>query len=290
MATRTVKTVKNVKTTDAKSHVVEETKAVAVQKSNLPTFLSEAVAEDAGKGTSNLAADNLVPLVYILQTNSPQVNKRHADYVEGAESGDIWLRNSGRPAVSGLEGIKFQPCYFTADWVEWLPNRGGYAGRHEGGPDAPPAHLNAELRDVLGDDGKTRKSWVAENGNSLVYTRYHIGYVITDDDAALPYVIPMSSTGHTVSKGWMTLMNSKTMAGKVAPSWSCYYRLKTKMRSNASGDWLTWDVSDEGWVESLVEYERGKSLYNSFFSGDKKMDAPEESQGHSSSSGDSEAM
>lgn len=263
--------------TPAKSAPEEEKKALTVQHSAaVPDFLREAAAEDAGKGTSQLAADNLVPLIYVLQSNSPQAQKRNPAYIEGAEAGHIWLRNSSHGTIDGEEGILFQPCYFTADWVEWLPARGGYAGRHDGGPDEPPAHLNAVEKEIE-EDGNVKKRWVLPNGNVVVYTRYHIGYVIFEDGSALPYVIPLSSTGHTVSRGWMTMMNTKKVAGgKVAPSWSCLYRLRTKFKSNAHGEWFTFDVSDEGWVQSLEDYERGRSLNASFESGEKKIDEPED--------------
>lgn len=259
-----------------KSAHEEEQKAVAVRPTSaLPDFLQEVAQEDAGKGTSQLAADNLVPLIYLLQTNSPQVNKRNPAYVEGAEAGHIWLRNSAIGTVDGEEGILFQPCYFTADWVEWLPARGGYAGRHDGGPDEPPAHLNAIEKEIE-EDGNIKKRWVLPNGNIVVYTRYHIGYVVMED-TVLPYVIPLSSTGHTVSRGWMTMMNTKKITGgKPAPSWACLYRIKTKFTSNAQGEWFKFEVTDAGWVNSLADYERGRALNESFVSGEKKIDEPEE--------------
>jgi len=235
---------------------------------SVPAFLADKINEDAGKGVSNLADDNLVPLVYILQAQSPQCSKRSPDYVEGAETGAIWLRNSGLPAVPGDEGILFQPCYFQKDWVEWIPRSagGGFAGRHDERP--------AEAKEQALDPQNPKKlSWVLPNGNTLSETRYHIGYVITPDGATFPYVIPMASSGHTVSRGWMFLMNSKQIGSHRAPSWAALYRLKTKERSNAAGTWSTWDITDAGWVKTAEEYARGAALHASFAAGEKQIQA-----------------
>ena len=242
-----------------------EQSAVVSAKDNVPAFLAEKIAQDSGKGVSTLQEDNLVPLIYILQAQSPQCNKRGPEYVEGAEDGAIWLRNSGLPAISGDEGILFQPCYFQKDFVEWIPRGagGGYVGRYPDRPaDAVEKNIDPQSPDKL--------AWVLPNGNTVVETRYHIGYVITDQ-GALPYVIPMSSSAHTASKGWMFLMNGKQMSGSKAPSFACYYRLKTKSRTNKAGTWSTWDITDAGWVQSEAEYNRGADLHESFASGERQI-------------------
>ena len=74
-------------------------------KSALPAALAAMMEKDAGKGVSTAQEDNLVPLIYVLQTNSPQVNKRDERYIEGAEPGDLWLRNAPQPIVKGAEGV-----------------------------------------------------------------------------------------------------------------------------------------------------------------------------------------
>lgn len=233
-----------------------------------PAFMVERAAADAGKGVSTAADDNLVPLIYILQAQSPQCNKRGPDYVEGAESGAIWLRNSGLPAINGEKGILFQPCYFQKDWVEWIPRSagGGFAGRHDERPEEA-------VEKALDPADPDKMSWVLPNGNTVAETRYHIGIVHLDDGRRMPYVIPLSGSGHTVSRGWMFLMNSKSMPGvERAPSWSCLYRLTTKERSNKKGTWMTFEVKDAGWVQTAQDYERGAELYKSFEAGEKQVD------------------
>ena len=237
----------------------------------LPSFLADLAKEDSGKGVSRDQSDNIVPLIYVLQALSPQCNKRGPDYIEGAEDGAIWLRNSSEGVVSGEDGILFQPCYFQKDWVEWVPRAagGGFAGRHDEKPgEAVEKSLDPEKPDRL--------SWVLPNGNTVMETRYHIGYVHLPDGRRLPYVIPMSSSAHTVSRGWMFLMNSKSSDGgkTVAPAWMALYRLRTKAKTKNGFNWSLWDVSDAGWIQSADDYTRGLALYNSFEGGEKIVEAP----------------
>ena len=65
---------------------------------------------DAGRGVSSSADDNIVPIIYLLQANSPATKKSNPNYVEGAVAGDIWKRNSiHKHLVKGEEGLIFQP-------------------------------------------------------------------------------------------------------------------------------------------------------------------------------------
>lgn len=235
----------------------------------IPLFLAVKANEDAGKGTSTAQEDNIVPLIYVLQPLSPVCNKKDPNHIEGAEPGSIWLRNASSPIQNGDEGILFQPCYFSKDWVEWVPraNGGGMVGRHK--------ELPVEAVEKRDPQNPNRVKYILPNGNECIETRYHAGFVITEN-GPLPYVIPMTSTAHTCSRQWMVMMNSKQSNGKVMASWSALYRLRTKQRTNAAGSWYTWDISDAGFVSTLEDYERGKQLFTAFSGGDKQFDTEHE--------------
>lgn len=252
---------------------------------NVPAFMADKAKADVGKGASQEQDDNLVPLIYILQALSPQVQERNPEYIKGAKPGDIWLRNAPEPIVAGEEGFLFQPCYFTKDWVEWKPQRGGYAGRHDQRP--------ADAVERPDPQDAQRMIWVRPNGNIVQETRYHIGYVINEKTgAAMPFVIPFKGAGHTVSRQWMFSINSKVIPDVEgpAPAWSCYYRLKTKFRTNAKGEFFVLDPSDAGWVETEAEYTRGQKLYEGFAAGAHKIETPQEDEGGQRPAGDNEAM
>lgn len=224
--------------------------------------MRDLLLEDAGKGVSSSAEDNIVPIIYLLQANSPATKKSNPSYVEGAQPGDIWKRNSiHNPIVKGEVGIQFQPCFFSKVWVEWRPNRGGLAGVHNERPS------DAKEVEVM-HEGKPKRMWARENGNTLVETRQHAGFADGE-----PFVIPFSSTGHTVSRNWMNLMNQVFIPGtnKVAPSYAKTYRLTTVERTKDSNSWFVFkveDLGDKGWV-SKEQYLRGKQLFDSFNRGEK---------------------
>lgn len=257
--------------------------------------LSNKVAADAGKGVSRAAYDNIVPLVYVLQPLSPQVNKRNPAYIEGAEPGSIWLRDAPLPIVSGDEGFEFQPCYFWRDVVEWVPRDrgGGFVARHLPQHeleemDAIAKRLGAkEVRDV---DNPNRVDFVMPNGNELIETRYHAGYVHVGKNV-LPFVVPLSGTGHTVSRRFMFMIGNQRMPdGTPLPSWAGVYNLRTIEKSNSSGTWFQLEPSFVRLVDGLQEaidaddgswepgrgWTLGAQLYEAFESGAKQAEAPAE--------------
>src|SRR6202035_3091033 len=68
------------------------TNVTALRPGGPPAALADRMKADAGRGVSTAQEDNQVPLIYVLQPLSPQVDKRSEQYVEGAEPGDLWLR------------------------------------------------------------------------------------------------------------------------------------------------------------------------------------------------------
>lgn len=234
----------------------------------LPASLMKRASADAGKGVSTAQEDNLVPIAVVLQDLSPQTKKRDPKYMEGAEPGMIWLKNCSSPLVSGDEGIPFQPCYFDKDFVEWVPrdNGGGFVARHRTMPSAAKATKNPK--------NPKKTIYVMPNGNEIVETRYHIGRFFLPDGSRVPYVIPLASSGHSVSKEWMFKMNNVKIPGTEdkAASFAKLWLLKTRTRSNVQGTWFVLDPQDIGWVQSEEDYEAGLALFNAFEKSEKDID------------------
>ena len=239
------------------------------ERAAVPSALRDRIRQDAGKGVSTDIADNLVPLIYVLQANSPPAMRGHQAYLKGAEAGDMLLRNAPTEdqIVKSDDGYLFQPCGFYKEWVEWMPERKGLADRHV---DRPAV---ADQVEEEGDDGRMRKVWRMPSGNSVIETRYHYGRVHMGDGRRLPYVIPFSGTGHTVSKGWMFSMNSEAdEEGNRLPAFALLYRLRTKLVTKNNNSWYIYDVEKEGYVESVEDYDAGLRLHEAFSSGAKKAD------------------
>lgn len=268
--------------------------AVATLNAGVPAEfdLDKAIEGDKGGGLSKDAADNMVPLIYLLQSGSPQVKNGEAARIEGAEAGDIWLRGAEKQIIKAKDGILFQPCHFYKELIEWLPERGGYVARHdidlmkvEKGKVTFLGDL-ADTKEVQDPKNPDRKIYARENGNTIVETRCHAGYVYEEGFMPMPFIINLSSTGHTFSKQWMFLMNSQTYKGKqVDKSWVFLYRMKTTLKKNKFGSWYMYTALKERGVGFLgtpqedkakgaVEYNLGKSLFEAMIAGTMKAEAP----------------
>lgn len=247
----------------------------------LSKAVADAAAQYAGAGVSHAQEDNIVPLAYLLQSNSPQVQRGHEKHIDGAQAGDIWLRNEpeGECIINGQDGLVVQPCFFSKCWIEWLPERGGFAGRHADRPE------DAELRAVVTDNGTEVQRWVRPNGNIVVETREY-AVIAHVGDKRLGYVIPFSGSGHTPARNWMTTIGKKKLPnGTDAPSFAYLYRLVPKLRTKGPNSWYQYDISLEGPVESLDDFNIGAETYKAFESGAKQAAGVEDTGGEATDTG-----
>jgi hypothetical protein len=238
--------------------------------SDVPEYLREQVEQDAGKGVSTDRDDNIVPLLYVLQPLSPQCDEASPARVPGARAGMIWLRNyTPRELVSGDEGILYLPCYFYKDWMVWRPRNsgGGLAGIFSERP--------KEAREVPDPRNPKQMCWRMPNGDEVMETRHHPGFVVIDDHTLIPFAINLTSTGHTVSKNWMfSMMSKKTPTGQPMPSFACLWRLKTRQRSNTQGKWFVLEHHDAGYA-TLDQYKLGRAMHDAFARGEKVVEQDE---------------
>lgn len=253
-----------------------------------PEWLREKMKQDKGKGVSTDTADNLVPLIYVLQALSPQVNRRNPAFIEGAEPGAFWLRNAPIEIIPGDPeaedgGMIAQSCYYFHDWIEWKPrdSGGGFIARHA--PLTGDKKEECPVADAVRTEdpqNNKRVRFLRPNGNEVIHTRNHVINVYTKQ-GVLPYIIPFSSTGHTTSRAWMQLMN--TMSGGVG--FAAKYKLTTRERTNPAGTWFAVDVKFHEWC-SEAEYAAGLRLNEAFASGEKQAEAPVAASSEGGAGGD----
>jgi len=247
--------------------------------------------ETAGQGISTKATDNLVPLIGVLQPLSPQALTKNQAYIKGAEAGDFYARALGTPVLSGGEGIWFQPCGMYSEWVEWVPRDqgGGFVGRHDYNDGSPPKGAKAKPR----PEGSRKPQAYTMGKNDLVDTRYVPGNLWLEGQA-YAFVIPFTSTGHAVARGWMTKQSGEQENGSILASYNCLYKLTTRSTKNNLGEWYKIDVgapvrlfTPEGDINEEAEeivgncdkaFELGKQLYTSFERKEKTA-AAEEARG-----------
>ena len=222
--------------------------------------------EYEGAGLSSKSEDNLVPIITLLQDLSPQAKARDPEYVEGAVPGSIFIKSTNL-LISGEEGFLFQPCSFRTAVVEWVPrdSGGGLVASYETMPTDAVSYINE----------KGKSLWKSAAGNDLVETRYHSGY-LEYGDIRMPAVLSFSSTGHSVSKGWMTQMNNVTVptpnGPKKAPSWFKKYKITSRLKQKNNQEWFIFDVVPYEWVQDKNQREDGRALFEAFEEGTKTID------------------
>jgi hypothetical protein len=236
----------------------------------LPAELSDQTALDAGKGVSQDWGDRTIPLLGILQTNSPVCDKRGPEYIEGAEPGHIWMRGALEPIRDGVIGIVVIPCDMLNSWIEWAPNRGGFVARHDHQPSDAVANV------AVTESGHNRRVLVRPSGTEVEHNREF--FVLCE---GAYYLLPLKSTGHKFAREWQTHFNlfRHPKTGAVLPSFSRKYRLTTKPRTNAMGRWFVFQFADEGFV-SLPEYQAAKELNEIVEQGRYRIDRSAEDDVH----------
>ena len=239
--------------------------AVQTLQNTVPADILEETEADAGYGVSFKQEDQLLPLIYVLQNNSPVVEKRSEAYIEGAEPGHFWLRNSLTPIKDGVLGIDVQPCEMIRTWIEWLPNRQGFVTRH----DEPPKDM---VERIIRDDSGREKAILARSGNGNIIQDTREFYLICEGS---PFVLPCTGTKHTFARQWQTMFHQfrHPKTGGVMPAFSRRYRLVTVPMSNAIGKWFGLKFQDLGYVDKPA-YDLAKSFYLAVKRGEKKAESP----------------
>lgn len=232
------------KPTPAKGQPAKST-ATAVSKVKEAALPSTEVdwGQDSGSGMENVtSADLLIPRLTILQGLSPQLNKNKAEFIKGAESGDIVDVSSGELFK---DPILFLPVYYRKDYIEWAPR--------DSGKGLIRIHSTPEILESCRFDEETRRHFTRE-GNYVAETAQYYGFNLSTDDLRQCF-IPMASSQLRASKQWNTLARNQrvdTPKGKVVPAfWYRTYRLSTVARTNAKGDWNGWGIEAD---MTLLEY------------------------------------
>ena len=222
----------------------------------LATFDMEA---DAQQGAQNISQEDLaLPFLKILGQLSPEVNKTHGKYVEGAEPGKIINTVTNEL----YDKISVVPCHYKRQYIEWQ-DRGTSTGAPVAIHDADSDIVSQTTRD------KSYKDRLP-NGNYLENTANHFVLVVgKNPETAL---ISMKSTQLKVSRKWNSMMMGIKLQGKnglfTPPTYSHIYNLSTVQMSNDKGTWFGWDVAKAGPVEDKSIYDMAKSFAESVNKGD----------------------
>jgi len=234
----------------------------------LATNLFEA---DANAGSQNISQEDLaLPFLKVLGQLSPEVNKKHGKYVEGAEPGMI-LNTVTNENYDGNKGIEVLPVYYKRQYVEWQDrgeSKGAPVNIYDAGDDIPQTTRDKSIKDRLA------------NGYYLESTVSH--FVVLLGKTPTTALISMKATQLKISRKWNSMMMGIKMQGKnglfTPPTYSHIYKLKTVQQSNDKGTWFGWDVSKVGPITDKGIYEIAKGFSSNVAKGAviaKHGDSPE---------------
>lgn len=180
----------------------------------------------AGQGTENLDTGSSLPFIRILQDLSPQLKKQKDEYIEGAESGDLFFAKTQSVLEQPVEII---PCYTKSIYTEWVPRSkgGGFVGNH---PLTIVSHPNYEK-------GRERQydEWLGEN--ELKFTTYWF-VLMKQGDSWEQAVIPFTSSQLRVSRKLTQDINRFRYddASIVPPLFAQAWQLKSVLETSKNGD------------------------------------------------------
>jgi len=246
-------------------------KALAEKNVDQLPALASQFEEEANHGFEQADQDSYaVPFMSIIQSLSPQRDKKDGAYIDGAAEGMIFNSATGElwDAEDGKQPLKAIPVHFKRSFVEWGPREsgGGFVAEHtvEDGKEL----LKSCVRNAKGQDE-------LPNGNYLVDTRTHYIIAVHEDGTTEPAVINMSSTQTKKSRRWMTVMQNLKMTGAggrkfTPPMYSHYYELSTISESNDKGRWHGWSFKNVGVVDDNDHFETAKAFRDAITAGNVK--------------------
>jgi len=224
--------------------------------------------DQAGAGAEGMSQDDYkIPLLRILQTNSPQVDGEKK--IEGAVAGMIFNTATQEFWDVTKQKLIFVPSQRDRNFVEYIPREpwgGGFVGTRK--PDDPL------VLKLLKEQGKFGKLKYAE-GTTLATTGqqvpteisdtfYLYGIVVTPYGVPQRAVIPFTSTQIPKYQAWAAVYDNTRYPGKnrsliLPPVWCHRYALGTRAESNKKGRFYGWTLGFEKSpsIESRIDAREG---------------------------------
>lgn len=219
---------------------------------------------NSDRGSEDVTANDIIlPRVDVLQALSPQIKRNNANYIEGAEQGQIFNTVSGE--IYG-DQIKFVPVVFKREYIVWQDRDlgGGFRGAF-----ATEDQAEAERRNLENPDS-----------HEVVETHVHFVLILHDDGRAEEAVISMAKSKRKVSRKLNSLVQMFP-----GDRFARVYKLAAVEVDGQKGEFWNFDVSPIGWAPKEV-WEKGKATYDAIGSGQRAVDRNYESEGTGTPEGD----
>lgn len=175
-----------------------------------------------GEGLEHISPEDLqIPRLKVLQALSPELDEAKPVYNDAAKNGDFYLT---LPGVSLKKSVEVIPLHQATFWIEYLPGRGGYVGRH--------------LPGTIAVDKTDYANWFnPANGNQIVESRDWVVLVVGHEEVG-PVIMSFTSSQIKASKSWLSLVSmERTPGGKVAPIFANVWNLTSVGQSNDKGSY-----------------------------------------------------
>ena len=191
------------------------------------------VEGDTGHGVDDMSSQDVaLPFLAILQSNSPQVNPAHQNYVEGATAG-MFYNTVSQEAFDGRKvGLEVVPVAYERKLVEWID-------RDKGGGWVRDYDATSDILKHTAKNDKGRPV-LKDSGNFIVETAYHYFLVKNPEtDEWEQCVFPMKSTALKVNKRLNNDLVTTRIPGRdlQAPRWLFPYHLTTVPETKNGNSW-----------------------------------------------------
>lgn len=232
----------------------------------IETATNNQMVASGGTGFEDITSDDLqIPLLALIQSNSPERKKKHEKYIPGVEEGMILNRATEQFYTTNDEktSIFMLPVHIDKATIEWSPRDeggegGGFVARH-------PWDYEPVLQQKA--QGLPPNEWRADNGNQLKRT-YYLWVIIYDPDEPdnlTDYaIVAFESTKAAVFQNWVTKAKkaSEMIDGQrcQVPLWRMFLRLGSKFQHNKKGDFYNFTLAFAnidtleacGWKEAIL--------------------------------------
>lgn len=217
------------------------TTSVKPRDENMPAYIKQGT----GRGNENVGTSDLViPRLEIAQALSPCLKKDKAEFIEGAEMGDIF-NTVTRELHKAEDGVLVIPLFYKKEYLVWKDRKqgGGFRGSY-------PNIEEAQAR-IAGEQDAEHLT-AAETGQQMVLVVRPDG---TTDETMLA-IVSMSRTKLKVSKNWNSLIRLNG-----GDRFSRVYRLITVDETNNNGDeYKNFSVMGAGFPEEEA-YKFAEATY-----------------------------
>lgn len=262
---------------------MSKTNEVTIKETNALATAS-AFDDFSGDGFGHTSAsDFIIPRVGIVGSLSPQLKKNKAEYIEGAEEGDLVDVAMSKILAKGFkdETFPFLPVVRVKEAITWKP-------RTAGGGIVKRDILNEEFEAYAAREGAVQNEkfeFKLSNGNEIINTNQFYGINLID---GTPCFIPMKKSNLKIARKWMTKMRSiKLPNGKGAPMFYRTWNIGSFLDSGNGNEWPNFTVNDgpllqevDGWQDIFTAAtELLKIIDSGDFRADVDNDAPEEVDG-----------